>query len=53
MRGSERKEMRARGDRGGMEKLRAMENGLSVIPHELKPARGFAGRMPGNVRDVV
>ena len=44
--------MRARGDRGETEKLRAVENGLSVIPHELKRARGFAGRMPGNVSDV-
>ena len=29
-----------------------MENGLSVIPHQVKGARGFAGRKSGNVRDV-
>ena len=29
-----------------------MENGFSMIPHEVKGARGFAVRKPGKVRDV-
>ena len=45
-------EMWAEGDRGETERLQAMENGLSVIPHQVKGARGFAGRKSGNVRDV-
>ena len=39
-------------DQGETERLHAMQNGFSVIPHEVKGARGFAGRKPGKVRDV-
>ena len=49
------KEMWAGGERGRegeMERLQAMENGFSVIPHEVRGARGFAGRKYGKVRDV-
>ena len=44
--------MWAGGDRGETERLQAMENGFSVIPHEVDGARGFAVRNPGKVRDV-
>ena len=44
------KEMRAGEDQGETERLHAMENGFSMIPHEMKGARGFAGRKPGKVR---
>ena len=43
------KEMWGGGDRGETERLQAMENGFSVIPHELKGPRGFAVRMLGKV----
>ena len=51
-RGSGRDEETERRRDGETERLRAMENGLSVIPHKAKGARGFAGRKPGNGRDV-
>ena len=38
------KKMRAGGNRGETERLQAMENGFSVIPHEVKDARAFAVR---------
>ena len=38
--------MWARWNRGEPERLQAMENGFSVIPHEVKGARGFARRNP-------
>ena len=46
------KEMRAGRDRAETKRLQAMENGFSVIPHEVKGARGFAVRKLGQVRDV-
>ena len=44
--------MRAGRDRAETERLQAMENGFSVIPHEVNGARGFALRKPGEVRNV-
>ena len=38
------KEMRTGGDWGESERLQAMENGFSMIPYEVKGARGFARR---------
>ena len=39
-------------DQGETERPHAMENRFSVIPREVKGARGFAGRKPGKVKDV-
>ena len=44
--------MRAGRDRAETERLQAMENGFSVIPHEVNSARGFALRKLGEVRNV-
>ena len=35
------KKMRAGGNWGETERLQAMKNGFSMIPHEVKGARGF------------
>ena len=51
--GRERKrEMWAGRNWGETERLQAMENGFSVIPHEVDSARRFAVRKPGKVREV-
>ena len=39
-------------DQGETERLHAMQNRFSVIPREVKGARGFAGRKPRKVKDV-